>query len=278
MKKLGTIILFILLVNLCTIFMISINLKTIIVDGIITETIKQTITNKEWKEANEDLDLVQEIDEITEDERVRELLKSPEMQELINKYLDMTIENMTEDEPLDEAELERDILEFLRDNKQELEEIVGQEITEEMIDKTEEQLEGKDLTKIYKQTVENTKRSMTESEKKVLKGYKLLTSTVFHIGIGIGILVVILGIGLIKWSILDTISITGKGVLTSGVFTIIMGVIVKFIVSYYSSFNNMKLTSLYITGLIACIIGLMMIIPCSMIKRKKEKECDTQSL
>lgn len=278
MKKVGIVILFILFVNLCTLFMISINVKRIVVDGIITETIKQTITKKDWKEPNEEINLFQEIDNLTEDERIRELLKSPEMQELINKYLDMTIENVTEDEPLDEVELEKDILEYLKDNRQELEEIVGQDITEEMIDKTQEQLEGKDLSKYFKQTIENTKRSMTEKEKTVLKGYKVLTSSFFHLLLGIGMVIVILGIGLIEWSIVDTISLTGKGILTSAGITILIGLIVKGVVSYYSSFTNFHLTSLFVTGLIGVFIGVGMILPCSLEKRKKEKECDTQNL
>ena len=269
--------LFLLLVNLITIFVVSINMKRIIINGIITETIREKISNQEWKQANE-IDLDEEIDALTEDERLREILKSPEMQELINKYLEITITNMTEDESLEEVEIEKDVLNFLKENKEELSQAVGQEITEDMITKTEEQLQGKDLTKYFKQTVINTKRHLTEREKKVLKGYKILTSQTFHIIIFVLIVAVTSIIGLIEWSWHKWINYFGKAMLVSGILTILMGLISKIVVSSKAPLAKFDISILYINGSIILGIGLGIILLYSlMMQRKEHKIWNTQN-
>ena len=127
-KKILIAILFLLLVNLISILIISVNLKTVLIDGVIKETIKEQIVRRE--EQNGNFVISEEIiAEISDDEKVQEILNSKEVQELMNKYLDLTVDGILDEEKLDEITIEKDILNYLKDNKETLSEIVGEEIS-----------------------------------------------------------------------------------------------------------------------------------------------------
>ena len=58
----------------------------------------------------------EQIKEITDDPKVQEILNSPETQELMEKYLDATITGLTEDDNLDDISIEKDMVDFIKDN------------------------------------------------------------------------------------------------------------------------------------------------------------------
>ena len=179
----------ILLINLIFVFVISLNLKSIITDGIIKETIKQQITTNEYQEEANKI--------VTDNEQINKILESKEVQDLIDKYLDVTINGVLDEKDISNIEIEKDMLDFLKENKEVLEKEVGIEITDEMISKTEEQLESRDLSKVFEQTINNTKNNLPEEAKVVLKGYNFLISLKFRIIILIAMIIDLLLIALI---------------------------------------------------------------------------------
>ena len=113
---------------------------------------------------------------IYDNEQINEILRSKEVQDLVTKYLDLTIESMNDDDSLNEIDIEKDMMQYIRDNKSVLEEKIGMEITEEMIQKTEEEMQEQEVSKNLKEAIKETRNNLTEKQKKTLKGYSFLTS------------------------------------------------------------------------------------------------------
>ena len=179
-KKLITTFLVLVLINLISILILSLNLKKILVDGIIKETITAQITKKDQKESN--FIITEEtLNQITDDERIKELLNTKEVNDLLNKYLDLTVDSIIDESKLNEIEIERDMMNFLEKNKSSLEDLVGTEITEEAIENTRIQMESGDWSRSYKQSIKNTSKSINKTEKTVLVGYKFFISVKFKV-------------------------------------------------------------------------------------------------
>ena len=249
--------LFLLLTGLIVALAISFNLRNLLVDEIVIETITEKITNKEYKEGNIVLD--EEIEKIVTEERVKELLKTKEIQDLVEKYIDITLDTITEEDDLDEIELEKDILEYLSDNREVISEVVGQEVTDEMIEQTREQMQGKDMSKSFKQTIRNMKENMTKEEKRVIKGYRLITSSTFQWTIFGMIVTTLIALAILQKSFTKWIDTLGKSMVISGGMLFIMSIVVSRIVSSATAMKNFKISSLSCTGLILSAVGIVIV-------------------
>lgn len=257
-----------LLINLLMVLIISLNLKSIITDGIIKETIKQQITASTYQEALPKIK--------TDDERINQILESKEVQELLDKYLDATINGVIDEESINDIELEKDMLDYLRENKETLEKVIGVEITDEMIDKTEEQMESKELSKIFKQTISNTNKNLPEEAKVVLKGYNFLISTKFKIIVIILILVDLLLVALIQKSVYRWLKSLGISAIVSGIGILIMSIVVNLIVTKLTFLTSFNVSPLIISSIVLIVLGIFSIIVKiiidKQITKKKEDE------
>ncbi len=261
------------LVNLLCVLAISANLKSVLINGVIKEVIKEEVFQRPVSDSNNTIS-DEQINQITDDEKIKEILKSPEIQALVDKYLDITIESLNDDSKLNEIELEKDMLEYLKENKETLSEVLGQEVTEEMIEKTGEQFESKEMSKVFKQNLINTKKNMSTTEKKVLKGYSFLISNTFKMILFVLIIIDLVLIAIIQKSWYKWIKTFGKSLLTSGVLVITMSLIVNWIVSNTSKLKTFHSTPLTHTGIIMVVIGLLIVIiyvVTSKIIRKEKK-------
>lgn len=279
LKKILIGLLVLLLMDMIVALAISFNLKQIIIDGVIREAITERITKKEYKAPN-DIISDEQIDQVVDDERVREIMKTPEMQELMNKYLDQTIDGLIDEENINEVEIEKDIVNFLKENKSVIEKQVGKEVTDEMLENAVSQLETKDMSNAYKQAIRNASKNMTKEEKQVLKGYSTIISTKFKIWMFIGILIDLILIALLQKSLYKWIKTFGKTMLVSGVGIVLMSIIVSAIVKGAANINSFNTTNLTITGVVIAIIGLIIVIVYKVVEKiiKKKSEDDLDEI
>ena len=278
-KKILIGLLVLLLMDMIVALAISFNLKQIIIDGVIREAITERITKKEYKAPN-DIISDEQIDQVVDDERVREIMKTPEMQELMNKYLDQTIDGLIDEENINEVEIEKDIVNFLKENKSVIEKQVGKEVTDEMLENAVSQLETKDMSNAYKQAIRNASKNMTKEEKQVLKGYSTIISTKFKIWMFIGILIDLILIALLQKSLYKWIKTFGKTMLVSGVGIVLMSIIVSAIVKGAANINSFNTTNLTITGVVIAILGLIIVIVYKVVEKiiKKKSEDDLDEI
>lgn len=272
-KKILVALLCVILIG-CIFFMaISLNLKKILINGVIKETIVESVIPKSYSESGEKVVITEEqIKEITDDPRIQEVLMSPEIQDLMEKYLDTTVNGLIDESNIDEIALEQDMMNFIKENRSVIEEKAGKEVTDEMIERAMEQVESKDMSRAYKQSIMNASRNMTTTEKEVLRGYRLLISPEFRIILLVIMIIDLVLIAVVQGSFYKWISSLGTSLLISGAGTMAASVITKKIVAQKTGFNNFDASSLMQTGIIILVSGLIIVIVYNVISRLIKKK------
>ena len=170
----------------------------------------------------------------------------------------MTINGLLNEDDLDEVKIEEDIYNYIKENKQVIEQKTHFVITDDTIDKIREMNEAKQLSKNLILIINEKKQSITQTEKVVLKGYKTFISIEFQLIIVGIILLDLLLIGLINKSIKIVIKELGIATTTSGILTIIMCVVVKFIVTNNSVLKTFHMKNLLISGAGVLVMGMIL--------------------
>lgn len=262
-------VLVLILTGLIILFTISVDLKNVIVNGVIMEIVKTQITSIGYKEGNREEKPMFEY--TTDNEQVNEILRSKEVQDLVKKYVDLTVESMIDEESIDEIDLEQDMINYIRENKEVLEEKTGVEITEEMIQETEEQIKEQDINQTLKTAIKETKKNLTETQKKTLKGYNIITSLKLKIIIIILIILDSIGIFFIERKDFKWVYVLGSSIFSAGIGINVMSLIVNIIISKMASVPILKLSILFKHGIIEIILGIVIMISYKIINKKINK-------
>ena len=249
-----------MLINLIGLLVLSFNLKNIIVNGVIKEVLVDKITSQNYLNNNiqqrNEITTEENINSVTDDEQVREILRSKEVEELIDKYLDIVIDSLIDGKEIDEVALKEDIMNYIRENKDKLEKAAGKEITNEDLNRVEEELRGENVDENFKRSLAQASKSLKETEKTVLKGYKFFVSNDFRI---IDILLIILDLiilAIIGHSLHKWIKSLAVATTVCGVFLILTYIIVKVIITSFTKYN-FNVSSLLISGIIMTIYGIL---------------------
>lgn len=267
------------LILVCCIFVlaVSFNLKKILVNGVIKETIVQSVMPRSYSEEKVVIS-DEQIKEITDDPRIQEILKSPEIQDLMEKYLDSTVNGLIDEGNIDEIALEQDMMNFLKENRSVIEEKVGKEVTDEMIENAASQLETQDMTRAYKTAVTNASRTMSSTEKEVLRGYRLLISDIFRIIILVLMIIDLIIIAVIQLSLHQWIGTLAVSSIVAGISTIIASIATKRIVEEKAHFANFDTSSLTTTGIIILIVGIIVLVLYKLIVKLCTKKGDKNGI
>lgn len=265
-KKIILGFLVVLLVNLFVALTLNIDLSSVIVNGVIKEVVKQQIISKDFEEANT-------IGEsITSNEQVNEILNSKEVQELINKYVEISMESIANEEEIDEISLEEDMIQYIKENKKILEEKIGVDITDEMIEKTTEDIKSQELNKTLKEALQKAKEEIPEKDKVFLKGYVFLTSIKLRLLLIGAIILDILLIAIIQMSLYKWIKNVGDALLSSGIGITIMSLIVKLTTSRMLNIEILHTEILTKHGVMQLVLGLVIIVTYKVISKKVQRK------
>lgn len=268
LKKIVIAFLFLILINLITILAISYNLKDTLVEGVLKPLVEENIKNQENYLLNEPIDISLDID----NSQLQKLLNSEEVKDLLEKYMDITIDGMTDEKMLDEISLEKDIFDYLKNHKEELSNIVGQDVTNEMINQVAEEFEAKEKSKILKETIKNTEKNLNPTERIVIRGYKLFVSQTFKYIIIALIILDLFLLALVQLSLYKWIINLGIAMTTSGALLIIISLITRLIVKNVSGLEGFHLTNLQTMGIIILIIGLCVVVIYKLIMNLTKKK------
>ena len=260
-----------ILVGCIFLLAISFNLKKVLINGVIKETFVEQIIPKSYNEERVVI-TEEQIKEITDDPRIQEMLMSPEIQGLMEQYLDTTVNGLIDENNIDDIALEQDMLKFIKENRSVIEEKAGKEITDDMIEKAMEQVESKDMSRAYKQSIMNASRNMSSTEKEMLKGYRFLISPELRMIILVVIIIDLVLIMVVQASLYKWIATLAVSLLISGVGTIAASIITKGIIRKKTNFDNFDMSSLTQTGIIIALSGLVIltvyIVILKLIKKK----------
>ena len=262
MKKIIKVFLSFVIVLLMLFLTISFNLNKVIVDGVIKEIIITKVIPKKVNNPNVSEDIINTLplpDYLKDSEDINKLLEDERVQEIINKYIDITLDNLTSEE-IKNIDIESDIINYINENKELIKEITGKEVTPEMIEDTKKVIEESNLNEAIEETIESTKESISTEEKIVLKGYKEIISTKTRI-IVIGLIALcLLLIAIIEKSFYKWIKTGSICTIISGILVLLMGFILKLIVTSILPLPSFNVSYLYKSGLIQLIIGIVILI------------------
>ena len=262
MKKIIKVFLSFVIVLLMLFLTISFNLNKVIVDGVIKEIIITKVIPKKVNNPNVSEDIINTLplpDYLKDSEDINKLLEDERVQEIINKYIDITLDNLTSEE-IKNIDIESDIINYINENKELIKEITGKEVTPEMIEDTKKVIEESNLNEAIEDTIESTKESISTEEKIVLKGYKEIISTKTRIITISLIALCLLLIALIDKSFYKWIKTGSICTIISGILVLLMGFILKLIVTSILPLPSFNVSYLYKSGLIQLIIGIVILI------------------
>lgn len=262
MKKIIKVFLSFIIVLLMLFLTISFNLNKVIVDGVIKEIIITKVIPKKVNNPNISEEVINTLplpDYLKNSEDINKLLEDQRVQEIINKYIDITLDNLTSEE-IKNIDIESDIINYINENKELIKEITGKEVTPEMIEDTKKVIEESNLNETIEDTIESTKESISTEEKIVLKGYKEIISTKTRIITISLIALCLLLIALIDKSFYKWIKTGSICTIISGILVLLMGFILKLIVTSILPLPSFNVSYLYKSGLIQLIIGIVILI------------------
>lgn len=262
MKKIIKVFLSFIIVLLMLFLTISFNLNKVIVDGVIKEIIITKISPKKVNNPNISEEVINTLplpDYLKDSEDINKLLEDERVQEIINKYIDITLDNLTSEE-IKNIDIESDIINYINENKELIKEITGKEVTPEMIEDTKKVIEESNLNETIEETIVSTKESISTEEKIVLKGYKEIISTKTRIITISLIALCLLLIALIDKSFYKWIKTGSICTIISGILVLLMGFILKIIVTSILPLPSFNVSYLYKSGLIQLIIGSIILI------------------
>lgn len=268
-KKILSGIITIILTSLILLLTINFDLKKIIVDGVITEVIKYQITSSMYKSENKEK---QKIEYKTDNEQINEILESDEVQELINKYLDLTVESMVDEDSIDDINIEEDVMNYIKENKEILEEKTGVEITDEMIEKTKEQGEAQEISKSFIESIKKTRDNLTSTQKHVLKGYGFLTSIKLRVSLIMMIIISCVLLFILQTKKFVWLKSIASSTITAGVLVSTSSIIVKLIISKWAAIEILKTSILLKHGLIEVAIGIVILVAYFILRKITESQ------
>lgn len=262
MKKIIKVFLSFIIVLLMLFLTISFNLNKVIVDGVIKEIIITKISAKKVNNPNISEEVINTLplpDYLKNSEDINKLLEDQRVQEIINKYIDITLDNLTSEE-IKNIDIESDIINYINENKELIKEITGKEVTPEMIEDTKKVIEESNLNETIEETIVSTKESISTEEKIVLKGYKEIISTKTRIITISLIALCLLLIALIDKSFYKWIKTGSICTIISGILVLLMSFITKLLVTSILPLPSFNVSYLYKSGLIQLIIGSIILI------------------
>lgn len=257
LKRIILSIVVLLLINILAIFIISFHIKSIFINN----NTKKIITSNIIKQNPTDL---------LDNEKTKELLESEGVQKIINDYIELTIDNISSDAEINVPEIEKDFYDYIVNHKQEIEESLKIEITEEALENARIKIEDHDVSNAYKSELINIKNNMTKEEKMVMKLFKILTSDNLKISLFLVIATLVVVISIIELSLLKTIKILLLSIETSCLLNIIISIVMKIIVSRMTELNFISTNSLLKNSIIIGTISLLLQTIIFVIEKKKK--------
>ena len=251
-KKIFTGLLTIILIDLIVLLVLNMSLKDFIVKEIIINSI---VTNNELISIDNS-NIENPI--ITNNEVIKEVLQDEQIQEDLSGFIDDFIKNLSDDdlETLSTEEMQEEIITYVKEHKDELSEKTGVEITDEMIDKSNEMLEDVDTEKALKQEINNYKKNLTKEEKFAIKVFDFVNSVKLRMILIISIILDIILIAIIQRSTYKWIKNLSYSMTIAGLSIIVLAMSLRYVISTMTMvvINIKSITTL---GIILLAFGII---------------------
>lgn len=212
-------------------------------------------------------------------EQLEEKIKNNEsLNSFIEKYKDQIMNDMTgEDVNPEDVDLKEDIKQLLLENKEYVEQATGVEISDEEYEAAiDEAFDREDPNIVYSQIIKDTKQTLSEDDKNIIKGYQFITSNQFIMILSIVAVVVTLLIALLKKPYYKWIVNLGIAGFVSGILISIIGVGITLMINMIINTNEITFSissvPMLITAAIMIVISIILFILNAVLDNHKEKK------
>ena len=212
-------------------------------------------------------------------EQLEEKIKNNEsLNSFIEKYKDQIMNDMTgEDVNPEDVDLKEDIKQLLLENKEYVEQATGVEISDEEYETAiDEAFDREDPNIVYSQIIKDTKQTLSEDDKNIIKGYQYITSNQFIMILSIAAVVVTLLIALLKKPYYKWIVNLGIAGFVSGILISIIGVGITLMINMIINTNEITFSissvPMLITAAIMIVISIILFILNAVLDNHKEKK------
>ena len=212
-------------------------------------------------------------------EQLEEKIKNNEsLNSFIEKYKDQIMNDMTgEDVNPEDVDLKEDIKQLLLENKEYVEQATGVEISDEEYEAAiDEAFDREDPNIVYSQIIKDTKQTLSEDDKNLIKGYQFITSNQFIMILSITAVVVTLLIALLKKPYYKWIVNLGIAGFVSGILISIIGVGITLMINMIINTNEITFSissvPMLITAAIMIVISIILFILNAVLDNHKEKK------
>lgn len=212
-------------------------------------------------------------------EQLEEKIKNNEsLNSFIEKYKDQIMNDMTgEDVNPEDVDLKEDIKQLLLENKEYVEQATGVEISDEEYEAAiDEAFDREDPNIVYSQIIKDTKQTLSEDDKNIIKGYQFITSNQFIMILSIAAVVVTLLIALLKKPYYKWIVNLGIAGFVSGILISIIGVGITLMINMIINTNEITFSissvPMLITAAIMIVVSIVLFILNAVLDNHKEKK------
>lgn len=274
LKKVIISILTIVLIDLISLLIYSVTIEDVLVNGILksglSNNLKETIDYAEVENVAEE--------ELTIDKNTfNEILQTDEMKELMNNIInDMIDELASEEIDINNLEIDKELINYLKENQETIGDKIGVDITDEMLEETEKKLKDSHVGELIDKSLSKTKGEMSSIEKNSLRYYQILNEKKTKYFLLIAIIITLILIAFIEKSIYKWIKQLSYAMFISGLFVIISGYSLAFIIT--SKMKDINVNVSYITniGYITMLFGALVSILYFVFKKYLIKEDENE--
>ncbi len=255
LRKIFIVLLEVVLVCLMVVFILSFSVR----DAVVKQMKNVTVENVREE-------IISDVDSNINDESFNELVNNTEADALIQKYIDLLISGMAGNNIDSDINIDEDVITFIDNNKELLKEKLG--VSDEQLEEFKKSENLKKANDYFKEKVQEG----NESNKSVVTTFRIynnLISDSLRIILAISIIVLIVIIGILKNSLLSLIKVVGIDLVITAILSILVVTVLNFIII---SVADLAITVNYsyglIYGIVALVIGIIMIVSSNIYKKK----------
>lgn len=210
---------------------------------------------------------------ITE-EQLMIILESDVARDLINEFVDTVLEDVSTGDTSD-FDLGEKVMDFFEDNQSEIEQLIGQPLPMDKIEKFAESEEVNQFNDQYKEVVSTVSSNVPEPVKRAVKVIEDFISEDFRENCLIISVVLLVVIALLQWSLYKWIRTLGNTILGCGIFVFIINLLGSVFGTAIATMANLNGTLDFGRSLVSSVVsigvGVVLLIIYVIIKKIIEK-------
>ncbi len=199
-----------------------------------------------------------------------------EINGFVEKYSNRIIKDLSKEE-IEDINLEEDIRDILQGNKDLIENVIGERITDEQLNQAIDEIMGDEITEnAYQQIIKEARQEMPADAQAMVDSYNTITSDEFIIVSVIISIIAIIIIALLKKPYYKWIVNLGIAGIIAALFIILIGgsisLIINLVIESMEETLAISATPMLITAGVMLVISIILIIINSILDKNREKK------